>query len=154
MSTPYDIQDDMRSALLAYAPLTAWLVANFSGAVLTVMLGNRKNKTVAAATFPNAAIVLDPVSVENQYTGCPAHFNEKYHVQLGLRFDKNTPLDDGHLQLLGQFEELAAKAILEDRRRSGMAEGTVAFDRESDSQVNHPFHFFTIIFEVQRTAPY
>lgn len=153
MSMQYQIQEHIRSVLLADAPLSAWLTQHFKSS-LTVLLGNRKNKQIMGGKFPVASVIFEPQDVLTHKRGEPALLTEKYHVDLGLHFRKASLLDDEHLLRIGEFEVLVAQAMLKDRRFNGLVLDVEVADRVSDSNVNHPYHFFTLILRVLRTAEY
>jgi len=153
MSTQYDVQNYMRTILQTDVALTAWLAATF-GKTLTVLLGNRKNQVVKSQGFPSASIIFGPKEVKQLHTGEPAYLVEDYMVDMGLYFEKASTLDDTHLQHIAEFERLVALALLSDRRMGGLSTNLNITHRQGDENVNHPFHFFTIIFQIERTAPY
>jgi len=153
MSTPYDVQIALKTILENDAALSAWLTTHFNQA-LTVILGNKTMKVVKSKSFPIATIVAEPQGVSNINTSEAMQLTELYHVDLGMLFNKADELDAAPLQRLGEFEALAAQAILKDRRLGGLVTAITISDRVGDGNVNHPYHFFTLVFRVQRSAPY
>lgn len=153
MSTQYQVQEHIRSILLADAPLSAWLTQHFK-ASLTVLLGNRPYKQIKAGKFPVASVIFEPEDVLTHKRGEPAQLTEKYHVDLGIHFRKASLLDDEHLLRIGEFEVLAAQALLKDRRFNGLVMDVEVAERVGDGNANHPHHFFTLILRVWRTAEY
>jgi len=153
MTTQFDIQHQLRDSIANDADLMTWLASNFAKP-LTIMLGNRKNKTIASAGFPSISIIFEPQEVSNTTTEQNAHLVERYHLDMGIHFAKATKLDDNHLRLMAEMEALVGLAVLRDRRRNGLAINTRVVDRIGDANVNHPYHFFTLVFQVERSAPY
>lgn len=153
MSTAFDVQDALRTVLVADAALTAWLQSTF-GRGLTVLLGNRKNKQVVNKKFPLVSIIFDPQAVDNTQVSQTAHLIEHYFLDLGLHYVKTSEIDDAHLQHIAKFEELVAQAVSQDRRLGGLVISTLIQDRKSDGNVNHPYHFFTITLRIERSAAF
>lgn len=153
MATSFDVQSALRRVLKNDALLDAWLQTTFFKSV-TVILGNRPLKQIQPEKYPVVIIVYEPKGLDDAATGENAVLQEIYHFELGMFFVQDDVLDDTHLQHIATFESLVGKALLADRRLGGLVTLIAIDERQGDSNVNHPYHFFSLRFAVERSGEY
>jgi len=146
----FEIQTQVRAALMSDPALTAWIAANYSD-VLTILLGNRPLKEYRPEQYPLIVVVFDPQSVGEKVRNTTHWMIEDYHFEIGL-YQTDVELALQHLAELELLTTTAALTFLRGLTASDEHAEVVA--RIGDADVNHPYHFIGVKIQMRRHASY